>query len=306
MKKVFLDYASLGDDLDFDILAKDYNVALYKNTDDTEILARAKDASVIITNKVILDKAILSQLDSLKKIIVVATGVNNIDVGFVREKNIELVNAKNYASFSVAYHTFAMYYYFNQNLQHYRKFTQDLSWSRHHSFSYFQSFSDFSGEVWGIIGPGAIGLKVAEMAKSLGAKVLLYGRRMRPIEDENISFVSLDELLEKSTVVSIHCSLNESSENLIGTKELARLKNCHTLLNLARGEIINDNELASFLEENQKIKVGLDVITGEPYLEKSPLAKFLTQERFLVTPHMSWASKQARSQLLDYVIKNLS
>lgn len=303
MRVVFLDQASLGDDLSYESLSRDYNVKIFAHTEQNDLLARVENAEVIITNKVVLNRELILKLSHLKLIIVIATGTNNIDLDAAKKCGVQVINAVGYAKESVAYNTFAHYFALNQNLKTYYDYTAKMKWSDHHSFAYFETFRDLSSQTWGVIGLGSIGEQVAKLAQGFGARVIYFSPSGKN-QNRNFEQVSLNELLDQSHIISIHTALVESTRNLITVKEFSLMKNCHTLLNLARGEVIDEFALKEFLE-NSDLKVGLDVLTGEPDIENSILKDFIIQGRVNLTPHMSWASVESRQKLLVYIEQNL-
>ena len=242
-------------------------------------------------------------LPCLKCIIIAASGMDNIDLDAASDYGIKVKNSVGYADFSVAYHTLAMYFHLNQPLNKEKKYVQESRWERHHSFSLYDHFQDLSGQVWGIIGLGKIGERVAQTVESLGAKVIYYSST-NTVRSSIYEKVNFSELLFRSHVISIHSSLTQKTKGLIGQKELEKLKNCHTLLNLGRGEIINEEELAVFLKSSH-LKVGLDVTESEPLQKTAAITELLSREQLIVTPHMAWASDQSRLRLVESIKANI-
>lgn len=303
MKVVFLDKASLGDDLDYSLLHNQCHVEMYSHTSAEEVVKRAYEAEVIITNKVVLGQKHLERLKQLKLIIVTATGVNNIAMDTADSLGIEVKNAIGYAKNAVAYHTFAMYFKLNQDLSSYQKFSAELNWSSHHSFSFFEDFHDLSDQTWGIIGLGDIGTQVARIASSFGAEIIYYSSSGQNNSQE-FERVSLDELLQRAHIISLHCALVKETRCLIARHELEKMQVCHTLLNVSRGDVLDEHALANHIRRSH-LKVGLDVLSHEPWIERSPLKSFIQSGRILLTPHMSWASKASRQRLLVHIEQNL-
>lgn len=319
MRIVFLDCAtlksssSLDDNLSqdmglsaSDILArlKEYgDYVSFETTNKDLVYERAKEADIIITNKVKLDREMLEKLSRLKCIVVAASGMDNIDLKTANELGIKVKNSLGYAEHSVPYNTMAMYFHLNQSLMTEKKYVQQFKWQEHDCFSFYQKFSDLSDQVWGIIGLGKIGLKLAGIVESFGAKVIYYSSH-NEVRSDRYEKCDLQELLIRSHIISIHSSLTEKTKHLIGINELNMMQNCHTLLNLGRGAILNEKELIPFLK-NSKLKIGLDVLEEEPLLKHSAVASILNRPNTIITPHMAWASVQSRTALTQSIVKNV-
>lgn len=301
---VFLDTKTLGDfnNSIFDPLGK---VIYYETTNSEEVLDRIKEADIVVTNKVKLNRKILENLTKLKLICVAATGTNNIDIEACNEKNICVENVTGYSTNSVVQVTFSFIFHFLQNIEHYRNFTQQGLWQEQSVFTYFKNFDEISSKKIGIIGLGTIGKKVGEVAKAFGCEVNYYSTSGK---NNNSSFnrLELNELLQACDIVSIHAPLNEKTQSLISINELNLLKKGSILLNLGRGGIICENSLADFFTMYpDKIKVGLDVLESEPIERDHRFLEMLKLDNFLLTPHMAWSSTQAREVLIAGVKANI-
>lgn len=304
MKIVFLDTLSLGEDIPKTDFPFHDQITFYDKTEQDEVIDRCIDAEVVILNKINITKEIIKTCKRLKLLIITATGVDNIDLEAAKEKGVRVSNAVNYASESVTHSTFASYFYLNQSIGPYAKFVQEKKWSDHSYFSYFERFSDLSNKTWGIIGLGNIGKRVAAVATAFGARVIYYSSSGKNNNKDYLR-VSLSELMNQSDVISIHCDLNPKTHHLVSKNELTMMKRCHTLMNFARGDVINELDLANYLQVNDKIKLALDVSSYEPEIEKSPLFSLINQSRILITPHMSWASIESRKRLIEHIGHNL-
>lgn len=306
MKIVFLDELTLGSSIDLSRLSKLGEYTGYATTDYGQIIERASQADIIITNKVKLDKAVLRQLPQLKLICEAATGVDNIDVEFAKSLGVEVKNVKGYSTASVAQHTFSMLFYLLNNMEYYKEYTNNGEWHRSEVFSHFKSFKEIKSKTWGVIGLGAIGESVASIASAFGAKVIYYSTSG---ENKNNAYpsVPLDELLSTSDFISIHCPLNEKTRNLVGLSELEKLKSGSILLNLGRGGIINEDSIVSFLSrEEVGPQIALDVLSKEPIDGESVLNKVLGHKNLFITPHVAWASEEARRTLVEKICLNIS
>ena len=303
MKIVLLDTLTFGDaDLrGFDKLG---DVTAYENTTQNQTKERVRDAEVIITNKVVITREIMSFAKNLKLICVAATGINNIDIKAANELNIEVKNVSGYSTDSVVEHTFAMLFYLTRHLRHYDEAVKDGFWSKSEIFcdlSY--PFFEIKGKRWGIIGLGTIGKKVAYAAKLFGCDVSYYSTSGKHQDDEFKS-VSLQELLQNSDIISIHAPLNEATKNLLTYKNLATCKDGAVVLNLGRGGIVNEQDVARLIDEKD-IFFGLDVLEHEPISPHHPLLNIKNQNKLFITPHIAWASRQARERLIEGVIQNI-
>jgi glycerate dehydrogenase len=304
MKLVILDGKTLGNDLDLSPLKAFGELTIYETTTSEETLERVKDVDVIITNKVIIDQNIMKNCPNLKLIAVTATGVNNIDLDTAKELKIAVKNVEGYSTNSVLQHTFTMALHLMSHMDYYKEIVTNGQWSHSGLFTdVSKPFNEISGKAWGVIGFGTIGKEVARMAELFGATVTYYSTSGRnKINDYHHD--NLDELLSKSDIVSIHAPLNSDTLNLINQSNLGLLKDGAILLNLGRGGIVNEKDLANELNRRE-LYAGLDVLSVEPIEEDNPLLKIEHSHRLLITPHIAWASVEAREKLLKGVIENI-
>ena len=300
---VFLDAQTLGD-IDLGLLNQFGPHQIFHATKPTEVVERVRDSRVIITNKVKLFEEVLSLCKRLEYIIVTATGIDNVDLDYCKKNGISVLNAAGYSSDSVVTHTFSMLFYFLHNIGPYQQYTQRGDWMESSSFTYFDNFHELSSKSWGIIGMGEIGRRVAKIAESFGCQIAYFSTSGRN-NNQPFSQKDLHSLLKESDIISIHAPLNIATKNLIGRKELDVLKENAILLNLGRGGIINEKDLSDYLLNDSKVKVGLDVVMNEPMEKNSPLVECLQLPNLLITPHLAWASIEARQRLWGLTIKNL-
>lgn len=302
MKIVFLDAKTIGEDIDlsgFDALGE---VVKYGFSTTEEARERSKDADVLILNKVQVNEQTIGEADHLKLVCVTATGTNNLDKEYLDKRGIAWRNVAGYSTESVAQHTFAMLFYLLEKLPYYDDYVKSEKYVNDVSFTHFaKAFHELSGMTYGIIGLGNIGRRVADIAKAFGCHVIYYstsGRNSQPGYER----VSFDELLEQSDIVSIHAPLDENTLGLMNKEAFAKMKNSAILLNVGRGPIINEADLAEALNNKTIAAAGLDVLSVEPMQEDNPLRGIKDSERLLITPHIAWAGVEARNRLMGIIL----
>lgn len=302
MKIVFLDAKTIGEDIDlsgFDALGE---VVKYGFSTEQEARERSKDADVLILNKVQVNEQTIGEADHLKLVCVTATGTNNLDKEYLNKRGIAWRNVAGYSTESVAQHTFAMLFYLLEKLPYYDDYVKSEKYVNDVSFTHFaKAFHELSGMTYGIIGLGNIGRRVADIAKAFGCHVIYYstsGRNSQPGYER----VSFDELLEQSDIVSIHAPLDENTLGLMNKEAFAKMKNSAILLNVGRGPIINEADLAEALNNKTIAAAGLDVLSVEPMQEDNPLRGIKDSERLLITPHIAWAGVEARNRLMGIIL----
>ncbi|WP_353661606.1 D-2-hydroxyacid dehydrogenase [Hydrogenimonas sp. SS33] len=304
MKIVLLDAATLGEDIDLGVFETFGDVTLYDKTASDERIERCKEADIVITNKVVIDKTVMDACAHLKLICVAATGMNNVDLAYAESKGIEVKNVSGYSTDSVVQHTFAMLFYLMEKLPYYDDYVKSKSWSRSGIFTCIdRPFHELRGRQWGIVGLGAIGKAVAKAAEAFGATVV-YTSTSGKNDDPLYPRMELETLLSTSHIVSIHAPLNERTENLLDLPQLRRLQKGAILLNLGRGGIVNESALVQVMNEKE-IYAGLDVVEKEPLPEDSPLFDVAHPDRLLVTPHIAWTSIEARERLVAGIVRNI-
>ena len=305
MKIVILDAKTLGDDIDLEIFSQFGDVEIYPTTSPAELYERIEDADIIITNKVVIDKDAINAARNLKLICEAATGYNNIDVLYAKEKGIAVTNVAGYSTESVVQTTFGMLFYLLMHLRYYDDYVKSGEYAKSDIFTHLgRPFWEIHGKRWGIIGLGTIGRRVAEVAESFGCDVIYYSTSgvERP---EKYPRYPLDELLKTSDIVSIHAPLNEKTKNLITINELQLMKENAILLNLGRGGIVNEKDLAIALDSDMIGGAGLDVLEKEPIDPENPLLKIKNKEKLLITPHIAWTSIEARKRLVNEIVENI-
>lgn len=302
MKIVCLDAATLGN-YDLSVFKEFGEFQSYRVTPKDKVIERLKDADVAMVNKIIINKEVLDNT-KLKLILETATGVNNIDVSYANSKNIIVKNAAGYSTTSVVQHTFALIFAFLNQIVFYSDWSKKGKWSECEIFTdYTKTLSTLNGKKHGIIGLGTIGKEVAKISKTFGAKIAYYSTSG---QNHNTEFeeLSLEKLLKECDIISIHAPLNEKTKNLLCYKELALLKENAVLVNVGRGGIINETDLAKILDE-KNIRVGLDVLEIEPMVKNHPLLNIKNKDNLIITPHLAWASEESLEALMKIVYNNL-
>lgn len=303
MQIVILDRATLGFDIDVNIFSKFGNVTSYDSTKENETAQRVKNADIVLTNKVVIGK---NEIDNsnIKLICITATGMNNVDLEYAKEKNIAVKNVAGYSTSSVVQVGFSMILYFVQKLNYYKKYVDEGNWQKNELFTHIDKpFFELDKKRVGIIGLGEIGRNFAKKAKAFDCEVVYYSTSGKNSNSEYKS-ISLEELLKTSDIISIHAPLNETTKNLLTYENMKNMKDGAILLNLGRGGIINENDLAKLIDEKE-IYCGIDVVSKEPIEESNPLLKVKNKDRLLLTPHIGWASIEARTRLVNMVAKNI-
>lgn len=305
MKIVFLDRKTIGQDMDLSMFQELGEVVEYDFTKVNEVPERVQDADVLIINKVPINEQTVGTAKNLKLVCVTATGTNNLDKQFLEKRGIAWRNVAGYSTETVTQHTFAMLFYLLESLAYYDQYVKSGSYINDTIFSHFStSFHELHGMTWGIIGLGAIGRRVAEIATAFGCNVQYYSTSGKN-SNSKYKRVELDELLSTSDIVSIHAPLNEQTEGLINKEALAKMKKSAILLNVGRGPIIVEEDLAKTLQ-NETIKAaGLDVLCAEPMSENNPLFEIKDSTKLFISPHMAWASLEARTRLMQTIFEQV-
>ncbi len=305
MKLVFLDAKTIGEDMDlsgFDALGE---VVKYPFSTSEEVPERAADADVLIVNKVQVNEQTIGQAHNLKLVCVAATGTNNLDKAYLEKRGIAWRNVAGYSTESVAQHTFAMLFYLFEKLRYYDDYVKEGHYTNDTVFTHFaEHFYELKNKTWGIIGLGNIGRRVAGIAEAFGARVI-YTSPSGSAPQEGYHQVSMDDLLAQSDIISVHAPLNQYTENLIGLECLKKMKKSCIFLNLGRGPIVVEADLATALEEGIIAAAGLDVLCAEPMSEDNPLRRIKDSKKLLITPHIAWASVEARTRLMSIILDQI-
>ncbi len=305
MKIVILEGNSVGEDINFAPFFDLGEVQVYPATTVSEMSERIKDAEIIMANKLPMNEETLKDAANLKLICLSATGYNNLDIQYLKSRDIHACNVPGYSTDAVAQHTFALLFYIWEKLRFYDDFVKSGEYTKCGKFSYFpEKFYELNGKTWGIIGLGAIGQRVAKIAEAFGCRVICYsasGNKYKTAYEQ----VDFQKLLAESDIISIHAPLNEHTENLMDKEAFKRMKKTAVLVNVARGPIVNQEELAEALEEGEIAGAALDVLKVEPMSEENPLGKILDSRKLIITPHMAWAPVETRERCVSEVAENM-
>lgn len=305
MKLVVLERNSVGTDIDVSGFEKFGQVTYYANTLADNTAERVKDADIIIANKVPLNESTLKDAPNVKLICLFATGFDNVDVEYCKNRGIKVANVTNYCTPAVAQHTLLLAMALSEKLAFYDDYVKSGTYSAQERFSNFDKpFGELEGKTWGIVGMGSIGHKVAALAEAFGCQVIFYSASGRSTctEYERVEF---DDLLGRSDILSLHCPLSDRTRNLIDKEAFRKMKKSAILVNVARGSVVNGQDLYDALMAGEIAAAGLDVLEKEPMEKDNPLGKIKDSTKLIITPHMSWASTEARARLVGEVVKNI-
>lgn len=306
MKIVFLDAKSIGEDIDLSGFEALGEVVKYDFSTPDEAAERAGDADVLVINKVLINEQTIGAAGNLKLVCVTATGTNNLDKEYLEKRGIAWRNVAGYSTESVAQHTFAMLFYLLEHLPYYDDYVKSEKYMGDKLFTHFdRRFSEINGMTWGIIGLGAIGRRVADIAKVFGCRVIYYstsGKNSQPGYER----VDFDTLLAQSDIVSVHAPLTPETENLMDKSAFSKMKTSAIFLNVGRGPIVVEEDLAQALEQGKIAAAGLDVLCAEPMSSENPLKRIKDSDKLLITPHIAWASVEARTRLMEIILGQIT
>ena len=308
MKILILDAATFGEDIDISKFNELGEVTVYAKSTKKEALERleAVNPDAVITNKVVIGNDEMQAAPNLKIILEAATGYNNIDIECARTLRIKVANVAGYSTMSVVQHTFALFFYLYEKMRYYDDYVKSGEYSKSTIFTNFSNvFGELAGKTWGIVGLGHIGSRVADAARAFGCKVVYYSASGNTYDTE-YEKVDLDTLLKESDIISIHAPLNQYTKALFNYENLKKMKKSAYLINVGRGPIVNDADLAKALNEGEIAGVGLDVLTTEPMPADNPLLAIKDSNKLVITPHNAWATYEARVRLLDEIYNNLN
>ena len=266
---------------------------------------RVKDADVLIINKVPVNEQTIHTAAHLKLVCVTATGTNNLDKEYLKKRGIAWRNVAGYSTESVTQHTFALLFYLLEKMRYYDEYVKTEKYVNDTIFTHFaEHFNEVNGKTWGIIGLGTIGRRVADIAKAFGARVIYYSASGSPAQ-EGYEQVDFETLLATSDIVSVHAPLNEYTKDLMDREAFAKMKKTAIFLNLGRGPIVVEQDLYEALETGEIAAAGLDVLCEEPMSETNPLAKIKDSKKLIITPHIAWASVEARNRLMQIIVEQI-
>ena len=305
MKKiVILDGKTLGD-IRLEKLSEIGEVKYYDTTDISEVKERVREANIVLTNKVILNRENLSEANNLEFIAEVATGFNNIDIEYAKERGIGVSNVAGYSTNAVVQHTFAATLALLDEVVYYDNYVKSGEYSKSGLFTCLDKpYYEIQDKTWGIIGLGNIGKRVAKIAEAFGAKVVSYSTTGSNTNNE-FKRVSFDELLNNSDIISIHAPLSKNTLGLINYESLCKMKTSSILINMGRGPIVVEKDLARAIDEGKIRGAALDVFEVEPIKINNALLTMKNKDRIILSPHIAWASVEARERLFNEVIENI-
>lgn len=305
MKIVVLERNSVGLDVSVDEIRTLGETVMYPNTTATDVKEKVTDAEIIVANKAPLNEETLKDAPDVKLICEFATGYDNVDLAYCKSRGIKVANVVNYSTDAVAQHTFALCFYVLEKLRHYDEYVKSGAYGAQDRFSNFDiPFTELAGKTWGIVGMGNIGRKTAAIARAFGCRVIFYSASGNSTctEYERVDF---DTLLKEADFLSLHCPLSDRTRNLIDRKALKKMKESAILINVARGPVVNDEDLYEALTKGYIAGAGLDVTGTEPMKDSNPLSRIKDSNKLIITPHLAWASCEARGRCVSETCKNI-
>jgi len=306
MKIVFLDRKTIGEDLDLSGFDRFGEVIMYDFSSPDEVPERVTDADIIVLNKTQINEKTIHTAKNLKLVCVTATGTNNLDKEYLDKRGIAWRNVAGYSTETVAQHTFAMLFYLLEHLPYYDEYVKSGTYAGDRLFTHFaRNFHELNGLNYGIIGLGAIGHRVAEIAETFGCNVRYYSTSGKN-HDTKYKELSFDELLSTSDIISVHAPLNSDTENLINKEALSKMKKNAIFLNLGRGPIVVEKDLCDAIDSETIAGAGLDVLCVEPMETDSPFLKMKKKDNIIITPHIAWASVEARRRLMAIIEEQIA
>ena len=305
VKIVILERNSGGVDTPVDCFEELGEVTCYPNTTTAEeVRERTKDADIIVANKARLNEESLRESPNVKLICEFATGFDNCDLAYCNSRGIKVANVADYCTDMVAQHTFTLMLTLLQKLPHYDEYVKSGAYAAQDRFSNFdEPFTELAGKTWGIVGMGHIGKKVAQIATAFGCRVIFHSVTGKSTVTE-YEQVDKDTLLRESDFLSLHCPLSELTRNFIDKEALRKMKKTAVLVNVARGPVVNNTDLYDALMNGEIMAAGLDVLEKEPLQLSNPLSKIKDSNRLIITPHLAWASVEARFRCVNEAYLN--
>jgi len=305
MKIVMLERNNVGTDFEMPDFGRFGELEVYAYCTPDQVTKRIQDADICILNKMPMNELTLKDAKNIKLLCVTATGMDNVDLDYCKERGIRVCNVSGYSTETVVQHTFAMLLYIYEKMPFYDTFVKDGSYRESPTFTFFGfPFNELCGKTWGIAGLGTIGHRVADVAKAFGCDVIYYStsgiEREEPYER-----VGFDEFLKRSDIISVHAPLNDKTKGLFNKKAFEKMKNDAIFLNLGRGPIVVEEDLVWALTNKQIAGAGLDVLSQEPITFDNPLYKIRGNGKLLITPHIAWASIEARKRLMNSVYEQV-
>ncbi|MEL7184969.1 MAG: D-2-hydroxyacid dehydrogenase [Pseudomonadota bacterium] len=305
MKAVLLDWATMGPDLDITELYRLLpDLELYDDTEDDQIAARIAGAEIVLGNKVMISETLFSGAPAMRFIGLTATGTDNIDLDSAKRHGVAVANIRAYCTQSVAEHVFACLLNLAHNIGNYDRDVKNGEWQHAENFCMLtHRIDELSAMTLGIVGFGALGQGVARIAEAFNMDVIVSARPgSNSTPDDRVSF---DELLQRADVISLHCPLNETTQNLFGTDEFLAMKSSAFLINTARGGLVDSQALATALQNGDIAAAAVDVLPKEPPVNGDPLIDY-AGNNLIITPHIAWGTLQARQAAIDELTANIA
>ncbi len=305
MNIVILERNSVGTDIDISCYEKLGHVTAYRNSLKEDVAEKIRDADILIANKVPLNEETLKDAPRVKLICEFATGYDNIDLEYCGRRGIRVANVRDYCTSAVVQHTFAMALFLLEHLHYYDEYVKSGDYAMQDRFSHFDlPFPEIKEKTWGIVGMGNIGRGVARVADAFGCRVIYHSTTGHNVV-EGYEAADKDTLLRESDILSLHCPLNKNTKYFIDAQALHKMKKGAVLINVARGAVVNNEDLYTALTEETIAGAGLDVLEQEPITSANPLSRLMDSNRLIITPHMAWASTEARRRVVEEVYKNI-
>lgn len=307
MNIVILERNSVGEDVSVDCIRDFGEVTEYYNTVTAqEVRERVKEADIVIANKSPLNAETLGDAPHVKLICEFATGFDNCDLEYCSARGIRVTNVVDYCTGMVAQHTFCLALALSEKLPHYDEYVKSGAYSAQDRFSNFDiPFRELEGKTWGIVGMGNIGRRVAKIASAFGCRVIFHSVTGRSTCTDYPQ-VDKDTLLSESDFLSLHCPLSDLTRNLIDETALKKMKRTAVLVNVARGRVVDNRALYNALVNGEIAAAGLDVVEKEPLETTNPLSCFKDSSRLIITPHLAWASVEARTRCVSEAYENIA
>ncbi len=306
MKIVVLERNSVGPDISVSCLEELGEVTCYPNTVTLEeVRERVKDADIVVANKSPMREDSLKDAPNVKLVCEFATGYDNVDLAYCKSRGIKVCNVVDYSTAMVAQHTFTLALALSQKLFHYDQYVKSGAYAAQDRFSNFDiPFYELDGKTWGIVGMGNIGRRVARIAADFGCRVIFHSVTGKS-KVTAYPQVDKDTLLAESDFLSLHCPLSDLSRNFIDADALKKMKKTAVLINVARGPVVNNGDLYQALVDGEIMAAGLDVLEQEPITASNPLSRLQDSEKIIITPHLAWASVEARMRCVEGVYENI-
>jgi lactate dehydrogenase-like 2-hydroxyacid dehydrogenase len=306
VKIVFLDTATVGEVDSLSTIQSLGDYSAYEMTLPQERIERIRGHNVVMTNKVVIDREVMDACPEIELICVVATGMNNIDLEYADRKGITVKNVAGYSTESVTQSTFSMLFYLLHSSAYYDDYVKSGEYAKSLVFTNLdREFWELKNKLFGIIGMGNIGKRIAQVAEAFGARVAYYSTSGKNLEGTGYTHLPLEALLNTADVISIHCPLNNDTRNLLNETRIGMMKPTAFLLNMGRGGIVDEQALAQAIDENRIAGAALDVLTSEPIAADNPLLSVRNPHKLFLTPHIAWASREARQLLIERTAENI-